>query len=74
MDCNMPVMDGFAATKHIRQHETQTGSRLPIIALTANATFENTRLCEQAGMDSVTTKPFSLADLESILTKCFTNQ
>jgi len=77
MDCNMPVMDGFEATRQIRHHEYQQNENnnhkyhVPIVALTANATFENSRLCEQAGMDSVATKPFSLADLIKILSQYF---
>lgn len=77
MDCNMPVMDGFEATRQIRAIEAQDNEKnhsqvhIPIVALTANATFENSRLCEQAGMDSVATKPFSLSDLEQILSQYF---
>lgn len=77
MDCNMPHMDGFEATRIIRQHEQnmkqagQTIEPIPIVALTANATFENSHQCELAGMNSVTTKPFSLADLVQILKNHF---
>ena len=77
IDCNMPNMDGFEATKIIRQYELdmknegQQIAPIPIVALTANATAENSRQCELAGMNSVTTKPFSLADLVEILKQHF---
>ena len=77
MDCNMPHMDGFEATRIIRKHELdmaeqgQPVSPIPIVALTANATFENSHQCTLAGMNSVTTKPFSLADLVQILKNHF---
>lgn len=63
MDCQMPVMDGFAATKAIRDYESlngglsQTGSQLPIIALTANAVAGDREHCISAGMNDYVTKP-----------------
>jgi len=59
MDCQMPVMDGFAATRAIRAIEAQRGSgrRLPIIALTANVMNEDRELCAAAGMDAHLGKP-----------------
>jgi CheY-like chemotaxis protein len=59
MDCQMPVMDGFAATRAIRAIEAQRGSgrRLPIIALTANVMSEDRELCAAAGMDAHLGKP-----------------
>jgi PAS domain S-box-containing protein len=56
MDCRMPVMDGYEATKIIRTQ--QTGLLTPIIALTANSSPENRKRCLDAGMDNVITKPF----------------
>jgi len=55
MDCQMPVLDGFKTTQQIRAAETDT--RLPIIALTANAMQGDAQMCFAAGMDSFLTKP-----------------
>ena len=65
MDCRMPVMDGYEATKLIRQQEKagNDNKHIPIIALTANATDEDKLLCKQAGMDDMVTKPFEQSDL-----------
>ena len=59
MDCQMPVMDGFTATRRIRELEQQrgTGKRLPIIALTANVMSEDREQCAAAGMDAHLGKP-----------------
>jgi CheY-like chemotaxis protein len=55
MDCQMPVLDGYEATKQIREMETDT--HIPIIALTANAMKEDAQRCLDAGMDSYCAKP-----------------
>ena len=60
MDVKMPVMDGFAATKAIRE----TGNKTPIIALTANATSEEREKCLASGMDDYVSKPISINQLE----------
>ncbi len=58
MDCQMPIMDGYAATGAIRKWETeQSVKRLPIIALTANATKGDEEKCLQSGMDAYCSKP-----------------
>jgi CheY-like chemotaxis protein len=62
MDCRMPIFDGYDATKTIRKLES-VGTRIPIIALTANASTEDKKLCQQAGMDDIITKPFKRDDL-----------
>lgn len=54
MDCEMPVMDGYTATRKIRQSGE---SKVPIVALTAHATEEAQRLCEEVGMDAYMSKP-----------------
>lgn len=61
MDCRMPNMDGYEATRAIRAEEQ--GVRIPIIALTANASQEDKDNCQNAGMDDFVTKPFRNIDL-----------
>ena len=67
MDCQMPELDGFAATKAIRANETKSNRRVPIIALTANAMPEDRQRCLDAGMDDYLSKPFSAKTLEQTL-------
>jgi CheY-like chemotaxis protein len=71
MDCEMPVMDGFAATAAIRQWERDLieTNRLPIVALTAHALAEDRKRCLEAGMDDFLSKPFSMDDLRSVLAR-----
>ena len=64
MDCQMPEMDGFAATAAIRKREkTECRTKIPIIALTANATSDDERRCLDAGMDAYCSKPINPKDL-----------
>jgi len=63
MDMQMPRLSGLAAAAAIRQVEQKTGRRVPIIALTANATAAHRENCLKAGMDDFVTKPIRYHDL-----------
>ena len=70
MDCEMPVMDGFAATRLIREFEVSSGMpRTPIIALTANALKGDREYCLQQGMDDYLSKPIELHQLGVLVAK-----
>lgn len=63
MDCRMPIMDGFEATKQLRE----SGYNKPIIALTAGTTSMEVDLCIAAGMDDALNKPYKLKELQAML-------
>ena len=64
MDCQMPEMDGFAATEQLRKREHADGApTTPVVALTASATREDIERCLAAGMDAVLTKPIREKEL-----------
>ena len=65
MDCNMPVMDGYEASRQIRQSELWAD--LPIVALTANAMPEERERCRTAGMNDYLSKPFRREELQALL-------
>ncbi len=69
MDCQMPVLDGYAATRQWRTHEAQTPGlrRLPIVAMTANVMVGDRQRCLDAGMDDYLPKPVSREQLAACL-------
>ena len=68
MDIQMPVMDGYAATRALRERESRLRlPRLPIVALTANAFDEDAAHCLAAGMDAHLAKPYSRQQLLALL-------
>jgi signal transduction histidine kinase/DNA-binding response OmpR family regulator/HPt (histidine-containing phosphotransfer) domain-containing protein len=69
MDCQMPVMDGYTATRRWREHESVSGAnrRLPIVAMTANAMAGDRQKCLDAGMDDYLAKPVTRGELERCL-------
>ena len=77
MDCQMPEMDGFEATRCIRAIEatnTRTDDRQParIIAITGASRHENQELYREAGMNHFLPKPFTIATLKAVLDSCST--
>ena len=71
MDVHMPNLDGFSATRQIRRLEEGRASRVPIIALTANAMKGDEEECKAAGMDAYLSKPLRSSDLYSVLQSFF---
>ena len=66
MDCQMPVMDGYATTKAIRENEKKK-KRIPIIAMTANAMKGDKERCLEVGMDDYISKPIKIESLIEIM-------
>ncbi len=73
MDCQMPQMDGFEATRAIRREEKAAGIHTPIIAVTADALIGDRQKCLDCGMDDYLNKPFKPVQITQMLTKwCLT--
>lgn len=74
MDCQMPKMDGFEATREIRRREAagRAGKKVRIVALTANAMKGSRERCIEAGMDGFISKPFRIEQLRRALDSCRT--
>jgi CheY-like chemotaxis protein len=68
MDCQMPEMDGFEATRRIRERE-RGSRRLPVVAMTANAMVGDREKCLKAGMDDHIPKPVRVDALHRALTR-----
>ena len=71
MDCQMPELDGFETTRHIRQRQQQAGvtQTIPIIALTANAMSGDRERCLEAGMNDYLAKPFKQKTLQELIAR-----
>lgn len=67
MDCQMPIVDGYEATRRIREHEKALGGHVPIVALTANTTNEDRERAFLSGMDDFVSKPITLEVLDRLL-------
>jgi len=73
MDIQMPVMNGYEATKAIRGLSDPKLSRIPIIAMTANAFAEDIQHVKEVGMDGHIAKPINIPDMVATLRKCLNN-
>jgi PAS domain S-box-containing protein len=69
MDVQMPVLDGFEATARIRQHELESGKRVPIVALTAHAMKGDRQRCLAEDMDDYLPKPIRTEDLWAVINR-----
>jgi len=73
MDCQMPVMDGYQASRAIRERNDALNT-IPIIALTANVMQGDAQKCTEAGMDNYMSKPFDPDKLESMIRELILNR
>ena len=70
MDIQMPIMDGYAAARAIRELEDKDLAKIPIIAMTANAFSEDVQTAKDAGMDAHIAKPIDVNQMIETLTQC----
>lgn len=71
MDCFMPNMDGFEATRLIRKEDPGTiNSRIPVVAMTGLTGKDDRRRCLEAGMDGYISKPVDMAKLKPVIERC----
>lgn len=73
MDVQMPEMDGFEATRRIREHQRKSGERTPIVAMTAHAMKGDRENCLEAGMDEYVSKPIQIKELLEIMERISRN-
>jgi two-component system sensor histidine kinase/response regulator len=69
MDCHMPELDGYEATKAIREAEKRTGAHVWIVAMTANKTGGEREKCLACGMDEYISKPINVSELKHLLSR-----
>ena len=75
MDCNMPIMNGFEASKTIKKMiEQKEIPKIPILALTANVSIKDIEDCKKSGMDYYLSKPVSKKNLKEMLERIFNHK